>query len=493
MKNLFSIFILICYSFAMILTGCNKENFVEEFEVSTNQLHAGNKAETLQFTLKSNVDWIITDNAEWVSLSALAGSGTTDILVTVAENPYLELRDANIKVVVNGAVRQNIKITQTGDIMLSPSEKTVKNRGEVFTISVEANLPWTLSSDSEWCSVGSSSGSASEEVTVTAQPNPGLERTAVITLLEAAGNNAKTLTVTQMAAFTRTSDSLALVDFYNATDGANWKKNNWDLNSPINTWSGIKIDNASNRVTEITIGSNTIVAGTVPESIGNLDKLTKLSLGSCNLSGALPESIYELTELKNLVLNTNAKLQGNITKLMQSFKQLEIFNVMNNALFTGTIPDEIGSLLNLNTLYLSQTGVTGTIPASIGNCTKLKIFGATKTKLTGSIPDVFYKFTTLQLLQLNDCDLSGALPKSLGSMNTTMSSVSIWFHNNNLTGNIPEEWANITTKCGQLRIQGNKLSGVVPAAVQSHANYTSKWNPKSYIYPQQTGYGLSAN
>ena len=45
--------------------------------------------------------------------------------------------------------------------------------------------------------------------------------------------------------------------------------------------------------------------------------------------------------------------------------------------------------------------------------------------------------------------------------------------------------------CTQLRIQDNKLQGVVPAAIQAHANFKEKWNPAKYILPQQEGYGLT--
>ena len=33
------------------------------------------------------------------------------------------------------------------------------------------------------------------------------------------------------------SDSLALVAFYDSTDGANWI-NTWNLNTPVDTWYG---------------------------------------------------------------------------------------------------------------------------------------------------------------------------------------------------------------------------------------------------------------
>lgn len=61
-------------------------------------------------------------------------------------------------------------------------------------------------------------------------------------------------------------------------------------------------------------------------------------------------------------------------------------------------------------------------------------------------------------------------------------------------GNIPESFGNLPAKCTDLRLSGNKMSGVVPAAVKSHANWatgTKKWNPATNILPQQEGFGLT--
>jgi hypothetical protein len=41
-----------------------------------------------------------------------------------------------------------------------------------------------------------------------------------------------------------------------------------------------------------------------------------------------------------------------------------------------------------------------------------------------------------------------------------------------------------------VRIYDNKLTGVVPAAIQNHPKW-SAWKPEQYILPQQEGYGLT--
>ena len=48
------------------------------------------------------------------------------------------------------------------------------------------------------------------------------------------------------------------------------------------------------------------LSGTLPDSVGEVDRLRVLSLLTNNLSGTIPESIGQLTQLTNLNLGNNA-------------------------------------------------------------------------------------------------------------------------------------------------------------------------------------------
>jgi hypothetical protein len=70
-------------------------------------------------------------------------------------------------------------------------------------------------------------------------------------------------------------DSLALVDFYNSTDGPHWTKHdNW-LTDPVSSWYGITVTDT--RVTYIRLSNNNLT-GHIPPSIGNLVKTIYLDL-----------------------------------------------------------------------------------------------------------------------------------------------------------------------------------------------------------------------
>src|SRR5690242_16460793 len=71
------------------------------------------------------------------------------------------------------------------------------------------------------------------------------------------------------------SDSLALVDFYNSTNGDDWYDNtNW-LDGPVSTWYGVTV--TGNRVTGLILMGNEL-SGTLNSSIGDLAALRQLDL-----------------------------------------------------------------------------------------------------------------------------------------------------------------------------------------------------------------------
>ena len=51
------------------------------------------------------------------------------------------------------------------------------------------------------------------------------------------------------------SDRAALIALYNATGGANWRRNNWLSNQPLGNWYGITTDE-SGRVTLLDLKAN---------------------------------------------------------------------------------------------------------------------------------------------------------------------------------------------------------------------------------------------
>lgn len=146
----------------------------------------------------------------------------------------------------------------------------------------------------------------------------------------------------------------ALIDFYNSTDGDNWKNNSGWKGPPLYT------DGFAMPGTECTWHG---VACTGGEVIG-------LSLASNNLNGPIPASLGQLTNLTHLQLQGN-QLTGPIPAEIGNLFSLRVLDVQKNHL-SGGIPDSFGNLTNLNIIKLLGNMFTGEIPSSLGNLVNLQ-------------------------------------------------------------------------------------------------------------------------
>ncbi len=176
----------------------------------------------------------------------------------------------------------------------------------------------------------------------------------------------------------RQNDSLSLVAFYNATDGANWI-DPWDLNHPMNTWNGVAI-NGFGCVMHLNLYDRQI-NGTIPPEIGDLYHLRNLDLFDNQLSGNIPAELGNLYNLNYLRLGRN-QLSGSIPAELENLSNLKSLTLNSNEL-SGSIPTELGNLQNLQTLWLSFNELTGNISASLGNLNKLESLSLRSNQFSG--------------------------------------------------------------------------------------------------------------
>jgi hypothetical protein len=85
----------------------------------------------------------------------------------------------------------------------------------------------------------------------------------------------------------------ALLDLYHSTDGPNWRTNTgWNVTNTPCSWYGVSC--ADGHVTRLNLYYN-LLSGSIPESLGNLSNLQFLYLHRNQLSGSIPESLGNLT------------------------------------------------------------------------------------------------------------------------------------------------------------------------------------------------------
>ncbi|XP_052146378.1 probable LRR receptor-like serine/threonine-protein kinase At1g67720 [Oryza glaberrima] len=99
-------------------------------------------------------------------------------------------------------------------------------------------------------------------------------------------------------------------------------------------------------------------------SEGSPVRVVSLDLKNHGLSGSLPDSIGNLTGMKNIYFGGN-KLTGSIPDL-SSMHILEELHFEGNQL-SGPINPSLGTLTNLKELYLNNNNLTGQIPESLKN------------------------------------------------------------------------------------------------------------------------------
>ncbi|MFI3315330.1 MAG: leucine-rich repeat domain-containing protein, partial [Rikenellaceae bacterium] len=110
--------------------------------------------------------------------------------------------------------------------------------------------------------------------------------------------------------------------------------------------------------------------------------------------------------------------------------------------FSGSIPESIGNLANLEYLYLNSNNLSGSIPESIGNLENLDVLYLSYNNLSGSIPESIGNLTNLTALYLGYNELSGVIPESFGNL---VNLKTVYLYYNYLIGPLPEAFSDNST------------------------------------------------
>ena len=478
----------------LLLFSCDPPVVVTELSLSDKSVAFETVGGDQTISITCNDNWAVTYSADWLTVTPKAGNGNGSIKITATSNESFDVRSADITVSANDK-SQVIKVNQLSlspSMIIEPTTYEISYEGGEIELKVTSNAPWTLTipEDIDWITADVKEGTTSATVKLTVLQNLEREaRTAKITVKETINGGTQELTITQaLAPLSRRSDSLALVAIYNASKGAEWAKNKWDLSTPIDTWSGVSL-NEEGRVSALKLSTSGVITAewTLPAEIGDLTELTDLRINSNKLSGEIPDVVYSLSKLEKLYFQ-NDNLTGAISSKVGQLTELTELYVDRNANMTGSIPKEIGNLKKLARLNISQTGIGGEIPAELGQCDALLQFMAFKTALSGELPDI-WDMPVLQTVMLHtNPGLTGNLPASLSKLKPLASGTapSIQIYGCNLTGTIPDCFAELPENTKQVYVQDNKMSGVISLTVQAHPGFAN-WK----YSPQQEGYGLT--
>ncbi|KAM7477949.1 hypothetical protein LguiA_026162 [Lonicera macranthoides] len=219
----------------------------------------------------------------------------------------------------------------------------------------------------------------------------------------------------------------------------------------------------------------------LPASLNNLTLLTYLFLDNNQFSGTIPilESLSKLTTL-SLSLN---KLDGGDLLWLGKLTRLTELDLGSLANLSGEIPSSVANLTQLAQINLRDNQLAGEIPSWLTNMTHSIVIELSKNQFHGQIPSSFSQLKNLGFLGLAGNELSGTVEADifLCLRNLTLLQLGgnhITLLNNNKTNDtLPRfrilflEYCNITEFPHFLRFQdelealsliGNKIRGKIP-------------------------------
>ena len=163
---------------------------------------------TYTFDLTSTRDWTATSDASWVIVRTSSGTGSmTPATVSLMVRGQTENKTATITI---QAGDDEIHVTVNYEVLVP--ELSIERYGswselgadgsDFQFVTVKSNVAWTLSTDSDWLTLGTTSGNATTGETVMLTPAENTttsERTATLYLRDEDNTVEQTFTVTQEA------------------------------------------------------------------------------------------------------------------------------------------------------------------------------------------------------------------------------------------------------------------------------------------------------
>ncbi|HSL88649.1 MAG TPA: BACON domain-containing protein, partial [Ignavibacteriaceae bacterium] len=252
-----------------------KKNAIEILTVLPANKNVGAPAGSTTFDVTSNVTWMVSDDAEWLTVTPEFGINNMTLTATYEANTTTSQRVGTITV-TGGGITRTVTVTQAAvpfTLTVTPSNRDVPYTAGNTTFTVTSNTNWTVSDDAEWLTISPVSGTGDGTLTATYTENTTTSQR-VGTITVTGGGITRTVTVTQSAtAFTLTvtPQNQSVTNAPGSTEFTVQSKTNWTVSddaawltvSPVNgTGNGAIIASyEENTTTTQRVGTITVTGG----------------------------------------------------------------------------------------------------------------------------------------------------------------------------------------------------------------------------------------
>ncbi|MEX0685046.1 MAG: T9SS type A sorting domain-containing protein [Balneolales bacterium] len=275
-------------------------------------------------------------------------------------------------------------------------------------------------------------------------------------------------------------DSLALVAFFHATEGQNWKNNSgWLTPDPLETWYGIysveEVQPDEHRVTRIDLRDNGLT-GYVPEDLIDMDWLWRIEISSNQMSGPFPEVIWDLPRMRFPRMGPNF-FSGEIPWEKVYTNEVVTHNILHDNYFEGQLPDiQEGNFPRAVSLDLYSNRLTGALPSGWEHLTSLRALQIQANKFTGSLDDLIglKDVESLERFRVgyNYGLEAGPIPDWIEDMGDFLKH-SLELSGTNRTGKIPEWIGNMSVLPRLYLGGGDDIGGELPESMAYMENLSS--------------------
>jgi hypothetical protein len=203
-------------------------------DVSPNSRSVSSASGNTSFSVGSNAEWSVEDDASWLTASKTNGS---TINITYDANTSASSRTANIRASGEEGVEETVTVIQAGaaaTIDISPNSRSVSSASGSTSFSVSSNMEWSVEDNATWLTVTKTDGVT---ISVTYDANTSTSSRTANIRAYGTGGVEETVTVEQNGAIPNTItdlfDYIQIIIYPNPSTNKIYLRPSNDINSEI--------------------------------------------------------------------------------------------------------------------------------------------------------------------------------------------------------------------------------------------------------------------